>query len=273
MSGMTPRSRAAKKRATQFSVSTCFIDRALPPDSVPARCLALRPDEVERLADYLVRRLPYCYVTKTRLNQRTDKGFTTAEVLGAKFPDRPSVMAGDFGEILTMFFLQHERPEKTRGIRKWRFKEDRNSPAKHSDVIILYRDKEPSPNDFAVCAEAKLKSTTSKFAPIDKAIAGMERDRKGRLTRTLTWLREKAIEYETPREKAYIERFIEAGAVVYKKHFHAVAVIDTALLDGELCKEVSLPNPGEGFDILVLGLDDLKDLYERVYVRALDSEI
>jgi hypothetical protein len=201
-------------------------------------------------------------------------GLSVSEILHNKFPDPGSVMAGDFGEVLTLFYLGSERDEAVRKIRKWRFKQDRTKAAPHSDVIILYRKYEnrASKNDFVICAESKLKSTASTFSPIEKSIEGYNSDKIGRLARTLVWLKEKAIDHENTRSIDFIKRFTDDLInTKFNKQYRAVAIIDSNYLNDELAKSLELPLQNDEFEIIVLGINNLKDLYERSFSRAISE--
>ncbi len=181
-------------------------------------------------------------------------------------------MSGDFGEVLTLFFLSSERPEKTKLVMKWRYKQDRRKPAPHSDVIILHRRKRdaPSKTDFVICAETKQKATHSeRFIPISEAVRGFEKDRIGRLARSLAWLRERAIDRDLPKNITYIERFTNDLSVEYCKYFKAVVILERDLLDKEITRKIGLPGQDASFEIVALGVGSLKSLYEAVFKRAI----
>lgn len=256
-----------------MKVSEIFSPHIMPAGAQPVRCLVLEDTQAKLLEDYLVQQLPWCYTTKKHAKNRAKvTGLSACEFIATKLPDPGSVMSGDFGEILTLLFLSSERVEKTVKVNKWRYKENRLKAAPLSDVILLHRkdDGMPSNQDFVICAEAKQKSTKSKnFFPIEKSIEGFEQDKTGRLARTLTWLREKAIDQEEPEKIKFIDRFTSGHLTVeYKKHFKAVAIVDRNLLDDELIRQLKLPPQDESFEVIVLGIDKLKTLYEIVYARA-----
>lgn len=244
----------------------------MPPDAMQVRCLVLEDGNAKLVEDFLVRSLPWCYTTKTHLRRRVERtGREPSEILANRLPDPGSVMSGDFGEITTMFFLSSERKESTTLIKKWRYKENREKAAPLSDIVILYREapERASKRDFVICAEAKQKATKSKeYVPIAQAVEGFEKDRTGRLARTIAWLREKAIDQEEPEMISLIERFALELDTEYAKYFKAVAVVDRALLDEELTREIDLPQQNSSFEVIVLGINDLKKLYGRVFQRA-----
>lgn len=253
-----------------MKVAQAFAAYKTPKGSIAVRCHVLKDEERAALIDFCVGALPGCYITQALLRERVKAtGKTAAEILANKLPDPGSVMSGDFGEMLTLYFLATERAEEVAMIKKWRFKQDRKKPAPHSDVIVLHRESEDkaSANDFVINAESKQKSTKGSFAPIAKAIEGVTEDQTGRLGRTLAWLREKAIDHGSKKEIALIERFTHELSVGYAKHYKAVAVIDRNFLDHELMRQPS-PKINGTFEVVVIGIKDLKEFYETVFGRA-----
>jgi len=187
-----------------------------------------------------------------QLKQRaTETGKLHSELLANKLSEHGSVMSGDFGEILALYFLSSERTERTILVKKWRYKQDRQSSAPHSDIIIFHRESndEPSKSDFVICAEAKQKATPSKtFIPISKAVEGFYKDSTGRLARTLVWLKEKAIDHESTERIKFLERFTSDLSVEYAKFFKAVAIIDRDFLDEEITRKLDLPKQNSSFE-------------------------
>lgn len=253
-------------------LTRAFESYASPVGALSVRCHVLKQDHATALEDFLVQKLPECYATKAFLRERVaTTGLSVSEILANKLPDRGNVMSGDFGEVLTLFFLSSERSEPTKLIKKWQYKQDRQKPAPHSDVIIFSTENPstPSPHDFVICAESKQKATASnQWFPISAAFKGYETDKIGRLARTLAWLREKAIDQGSTQDIALIERFAIGTAVEYSKYFKAVAIIDRSLLDAEITWQIDLPAQDASFEVVVLGISELKQFYETVYERA-----
>jgi len=119
-----------------------------------------------------------------------------AAIINSKLPDPSATRAGDFGEIL-VYAYQAARalPRATIGPKKWRLKQDRTKPAPCSDVVhfILPTWPAASDQDEVLCAEVKMKSTAGAATPIQDAIADCAKDRTSRLSRTLQWLKERAL--------------------------------------------------------------------------------
>lgn len=119
-----------------------------------------------------------------------------AAIINSKLPDPSATMAGDFGEIL-IYAYQAARalPRATIGAKKWRLKQDRTKPAPGSDVVQFILPEWPAATDQdeVLCAEVKMKSTGGASTPIQDAIADCAKDRTSRLSRTLQWLKERAL--------------------------------------------------------------------------------
>ncbi|MFO3289592.1 Hachiman antiphage defense system protein HamA [Legionella pneumophila serogroup 1] len=254
------------------NITSWFIEYQKPDGAIAVRTHILDDSKQAHIEQYLSRLIPDCYISANVLATRVNEtGFSASEILQNKLPDRGSVMAGDFGEILTLFYLSSERSEPVKKIRKWRYKQDRTKAAPHSDVVILHRNyvDKASKSDFVICAEAKVKSTQSSFCPIEKSIEGYNSDRTGRLARTLVWLKEKAIDQEDSESIEYIKRFTDdLLSTEFKKNYRAVAIIDRNFLDQELQKSLELPTQSEEFEVIVIGITNLKQLYEQSFSSA-----
>lgn len=216
-----------------------------------------------------------CYVTDSAIDQRaTETGATRREIVEVKLPDRGSVMAGDFGEILTSLVQAVEdHQSEVLDPRKWRLKNDRTKAAPRSDVVqfILPEWPEASSDDRLICSEVKTKSTASSQSPILQAITDSEKDSDGRLVKTLVWLRERALDtgLETV-SVGQLDRFIKAVDYPAAIHeFRAVAVVCADLIESEL-EDIELPDL-EDRALMVLVVPDLKATYESVYDSILDT--
>lgn len=186
------------KPSEKEDMFTWFEDHQKLAGAIDVRTHILPEDKISLLEDFLVENLPNCYITNENLAARmAATGLTAPQILQNKIPKPGSVMAGDFGEVTTLFFLGSEIDVAINNIMKWQYKQDRTKAAPHSDVIILHRKdiEQASSNDFVICAESKLKSTKSVFCPIERSIEGYESDKTGRLARTLVWLKEKEIDH------------------------------------------------------------------------------
>jgi hypothetical protein len=214
-----------------------------------------------------------CYIPDDVLAQKAaEHGLSSSTVIATKLPDPGSVMAGDFGEI--MMYLYHASrsyPTYTIGPKKWRLKQERTKPAPGSDVLnfVLPTWPQVSSEDQVLCTEVKTKSTNSDFRPISKAISGCEKDRVGRLSRTLTWLRERAItEALGETTLAHIERYTRATDYPpATKRFFAAAVVCESLVDAEIT--IDAPGtPSSEFEVIIISVPELHRIYNAVYAAV-----
>jgi hypothetical protein len=243
---------------------------SFPQEAISPFVLVRVPEEeadawLEVLADGIRR----CYATDDFLGARAEEiGLSRAEVLASLLPDRGAVMAGDFGEILVFIYQgAAEHPTAVIGPKKWRLKQDRSKPAPYSDVVqfILPTWPNASDQDRILCSEVKTKSTTGDSTPIASAIADCEKDRIGRLAKTLVWLKERAIREDLGTTSiAHLNRFIEAtDHPAAQKRFRAVAVLCTSLLDDEIANAPEVAPDDD--TVLVIAVPNLKQRYEALF--------
>jgi len=263
---------------TTANISEWFQEHSKPEGSIDVTVHILDDSKNPRLQEFMAKEIPSCYISKENLNIRTNvTGYSASQIIKNKIPNPGSVMAGDFGEILTLFYLDGELEEEVLKVKKWRFKQDRNKAAPHSDVILLYKAEKdkPSAKDFVVCAEAKMKSTkNSSTSPIEASITDSDKDKTGRLARTLSWLKEKEIDHGDEDSISFMNRFTrEHLDVSFSKKFRAVAIIDRKFLDEELLKELptAIPVQDDTFEVVVLAIKDLKDLYGASFECAVNE--
>lgn len=225
--------------------------------------------QVALLASLLGVAVRRCYVTDAKLEERHHAtSIAVNQLIEAKIPDRGSVMAGDFGEILSALFqAAGEYPNDVLDPKKWRLKQDRTKPAPYSDVVqfILPEWPDASANDRLLCAEVKTKSTSGAFAPITAAIKDSKKDQGGRLIKTLVWLRERAMDSDLGTVSIQqLDRFIDAVDHPIARHeFKAVAVICSNLVDKEI-KDLDVPLLDTGA-LVVISVPNLKQNYEALF--------
>lgn len=263
-------------KCSNEDISIWFERPNLPEGAIDASVYVVPVEKRQLIADFLVSKLPDCYISNETINlQMQRSGLSRTEIIQNKLPDRGNVMSGDFGEILTLFFLGSNGNGNLKKIQKWRFKQDRLKAAPHSDVILLNCSDptSPSENDYVICAEAKAKATASNsYHPLEKAIEGYNSDKTGRLARTMAWLREKAIEGDIGAEIADINRFtLGATSTTYLKEHKAIAIVDFDFLDQELVKQLEIPTQNTEFELIAIGISDLKALYEECFSRAISE--
>lgn len=239
--------------------------------SVPAEYVATWND----LLRNAVRR---CYISDEQLATRAATVHSTcAEILGAVLPDAGSVMSGDFGEIVGYIYLaSREQATAVIGPKRWRLKQDRTKPAPGSDVVQLVLPQWPnaSADDRLVCGEIKAKATPGAFTPIADAVAGSLKDSTSRLSRTMVWLRERAVLGNIGIVTVdQLNRFINATEYPpYTRQFHAIAVICSNLVQGELATIVP-DNIPPGCALAVISVPNLRDTYTAVYEAVHQSVV
>lgn len=211
-----------------------------------------------------------CYIDDKQLLEKIRSGGNAEEILRHLIPDTGSVMAGDFGEILSFYLLQGKYPpKKLNGPKKWRWKTDRNKPSPKTDVVLFYiASKKSSPDDLLVIGESKVKATDSSRDPIADAIDGTKQDHVSRLAATLVWMRERAIVQVEKGEVNKLNRFIfssEPSNGPYKKWFHAIAIIDRSFLENLIANNHTVPALQDEAKIVVIAIPNLKTKYETVF--------
>lgn len=256
-------------------VSSQFDLYPLPDDAANIRVHVLPAEKSALLEDFIIQEMQSCYIAQELLEERVDvTGCSKSEILETLLPNSGNIMSGDFGEILTLYFLASEQPEALEKIKKWRYKVEKNRASPFTDVVILHRefDNNISNNDFVIAAESKAKATRNNAtAPLKNAIEGALKDRISRLAVTLVWLKEKLILSGTPEEITFIKRFTDdALHKTYNKIFKAVAIVDRALIDEELVKELEIPEHDD-FEVIALAIPNLRDLYRRCFKRVVDE--
>jgi hypothetical protein len=260
-------------------VSTFFIEQHDDP-YVLVKVEASRTDEWTQLLGVPARR---CYIADERLQAIVDaQGHTHRVVIETKIPPKGSVMAGDFGEIMTALYLaSRAHPEETLEPKMWSLKADRTKASQGSDVVQLHLPDWPnaSMNDRVMCAEVKTKSTNTKATPIADALADSAKDRESRLAKTLTWIRERAILGDTTTVRVeHLDRFIKADENPPAKfEFRAVAVISSELVadatSADVFADLELP-PKDVCTLIVVSVPDLKKNYEKLFEQLLgDSDV
>lgn len=229
-------------------------------------------DHAATWADVLGVPFRRCYIDDALLEARVQEtGRPRSELVAATLPDPGSTMAGDFGEILVFLYHAAIEPGTTLiGPKKWRLKQDRRKPAPYSDVVhfVLPAWPRASPHDRLLCSEVKTKSTAGASSPVSSAIADCEKDRTSRLAKTLVWLKERALHEDLGSTTiAHLERFTQAtDHPEYQKHFRAVAIVCTSLLDDELA-DTPDEEPTD-HKVVVIAVPNLKQRYEQVFAAV-----
>jgi len=242
----------------------------------PFHIYRLNDFDVESLLGSITKDFRQCYITNEDLIKLAKKnGISKKQLLESYIlPDKGNIKSGDFGEMISYFFIEEHYADKGYLLfcpRKWLWKDDRNKASPYSDAVGFYRDDEmnPSKNDFIVCVESKMKATKSKKHRIQEAVDGANIDRLTRLGKTLGWLKEKYVKDCNKEKSEYIKRYTDpVGNGTYKKIFKAFTI-----LDKEFEKyEFSLPiKDNDGIAIIVIAIKNLKDVYEANLKRIIES--
>lgn len=242
-------------------------------DNDAYRLVQVSQEDAEEIRASLPEALRRCYISDTRLEERaTDQELPRAAIVQAVLPDRGSIMAGDFGEVLSFIYQAASAlPETALGPKKWRLKDDRRSSAPHTDVVhfILPDWPQPSEDDVVRCAEVKTKSTDGTFSPIHDAVEGAEKDRTGRLAKTLAWLHERVrLGHDLGCvERYHIERFIDAiDHPPVSKEFFAIAVICSSLVGGEM--DDAPAEAPEHCTLVIMSVPALREMYSEIYASV-----
>ncbi|WP_226683624.1 Hachiman antiphage defense system protein HamA [Sutcliffiella horikoshii] len=209
--------------------------------------LILKLDDEMKLLGKLPDYYRKCYIHDHNLEERIKKFELPAEKILENFiPDPGKTMSGEFSEILTyQLIIDMYKEIDLFGPKKWLWKVDRNEPMKKTDVILFGFENEGtvSHEDLVVSAEIKSKATEGEFHPLQDAINGSKDDYVKRMAITLSWLEEQYIRINDLDAKKSIQRFINSIDPEYgpfKKHFKAMAVIDSGIVQNELNREIDL---------------------------------
>lgn len=226
-------------------------------------------ENIKHLLTFLPGKCRACYVTDKKLAENIiGLGKDAEEIIKETYlPDIPSLMSGEFGELLSYNLLQSiYKSENLIGVDKWVWKEDPNKSAlKHDLILIKYDSPNPSIDDSVVLGEVKTKATSSKFNPIEKAIEDISKNHNTKLFKTLYWVKKKYSADSNKKMVDSINRFLTVEMPSYKKQFKAIAVIDDSLLQDEIGKAYSLPNL-ENFELIVISINNLKNTYNEFFL-------
>lgn len=240
--------------------------------------LKLKHQEMQQLMNKLPERFRNCYITDDDLRDRVaNLEIAATEVIESCVPNIGNVMSGEFGEILSYYILMElYKPLQLDGPKKWIWKEDKNKPIQKTDVVLFnYEVDNPSEEDLIVSAEIKSKATRSNsYDPIKNAIEGANDDYLGRLSKTLIWLKDRYIRDNDGESLRELKRFLNpVNYGTYKKHFKAVAIIDSNLLNEELERERDIDTDiiQDDFGLIIISINNLKNTYETTYEKVIDT--
>jgi hypothetical protein len=232
--------------------------------------------DVKNFLDSITVDFRRCYIIDSELKKNARKiGVSKGEFLEqCILPEKGNIKSGDFGEMLSCFFIEEHYAKKGLFIfcpRKWLWKEDRNRASLNTDVVGFHREdvNNPSENDFVVSVESKMEATETPENRIQVAINGANNDRLSRLAKTIKWLKEKYEKDGNKERKEFVERYsepVEKGT--YKKIYKAFAILDKSF------EENKLPLPivdNENITIVVITMKNFKEVYEDNLTRIIKS--
>jgi hypothetical protein len=239
--------------------------------------LNLKSDEIDTFIDKLPPMFRKCYVSNKKLKESKEElEMEYSDIMRSYIPDPGNVMSGEFGEILSYYLLQEKYlPIELLGPKKWLWKDDRNKPVQKTDVIFFNRnDDVPTKDDLLIAAEIKAKATkNNSYDPIKNAVDGAYDDYVRRVGITLSWLKDKYIKEVNKNAVKYLERFrdpIKFGE--YRAHYKAIAIIDEQFFESELKRERKLTDIEGEFEIILISIKGLKDVYEETYMKIFDLD-
>lgn len=227
----------------------------------------LRKNEWANLLAKFPNEFRQCYITDTALAQlSTNLGISKSDFLEKYvIPDKPNILSGDFGEILSYYAVKDNylsKGIKLVGPKKWRYKTEKNKPVMGADALLFHRlqPNKPSKKDILVSIESKMKAVDSKDHRIQDAIDGAENDKKTRIAKTLIWLEEKHAKDGDAGLVQFIQRFKDpATHGDYVKDYKAIAILDKHLEPAETGKAFK---NNQNITVIVFSIDDLKKAYE-----------
>jgi hypothetical protein len=236
----------------------------------------LKPEDREKFLNEITSHFRQCYITDENLNDGANKNQMHASKFLEEFilPSKGNIKSGDFGEMLSYFFVIEHFTLKDIILfapRKWLWKEDRNRASPFSDAVGFYRESNinSSENDFVVCVESKMHATKPDVHRIQEAIDGANNDRISRLAKTIGWLREQYTRKGYPEKREFIERFSNSvGKKTYNKIFKAYVILDKKY---EISEFSQIIKNNDGISIIVITVENLKDIYESNLKRIIES--
>jgi hypothetical protein len=236
----------------------------------------LNISETESFLDAINEEFRKCYILDKDLIEKSSKiDVSKKEYLEQNIlPSVGKIKSGDFGEILTCFFVKEHWSQKGFMLicpRKLIWKIDRNKAMPFTDVVGFYREDimKSSSNDFIVSAESKMKATRSPAHRIQQAIDGAKEDKITRLAKTLGWLKEKYARDGNAELRKFVIRYSDpVNHGTYNKIYKAFTIIDSKFETNELRRPI---NNDEGITLIIISMNNLKDVYEENLKKIIES--
>ena len=222
-----------------------------------------------KLVDELSSRMKTTYISEEEIKNSLRAGNTAEEIISSILPTKGNIQSGDFSEILCFYLIQELYSEvELSGPIKWRWKEAKDDPGKKTDVVLFSFVPGTSPNqdDLVIAAEVKGRATNSGNPRMKDAIEGAKKDSIRRLAITLNWLHDKSIKEADQNLKLVVSRYLKpSDTISYKKHFKAVVVADSLLVNEENDESREFPNLGDEFQAIIISIPKMKDHYESTF--------
>jgi hypothetical protein len=217
-----------------------------------------------------------CYILDKDLAEKSVKeGISKKEFLEQYIlPSVGKIKSGDFGEILSCFFVKEHYNQKDFILvcpRKLIWKIDRDKAMPFTDAVGFYREDtaRTSGKDFVVSVESKMKATRSSVNKIQEAIDGAQKDKTTRLAKTLVWLKQKYAREGNTQMSKFIERYSDPVALgTFSKIYKAFVILDSKFEPSEIRQSM---NNNEGIIMIVVVMNNLKDIYENNLKKIMES--
>jgi hypothetical protein len=236
----------------------------------------LKSSEWNDFVNKLANEVRLCYIDNSELHRLSAiRNLSKAEFLEKYIiPSKPIIKSGDFGEILCFFSVIENLRNKGLSVfapRKWRWKDNKNTPCPCSDVVMfnVANPKKPTAQDTVITVESKMKAVYSKEHRIQNAIDDAAKDKLTRLAKSLNWLEEKYAKQGSEDQRKTVERFKDPATYgTFQKQHKAVAILDSAFEAGEIAKPVTNTH---GIVVIVFSINDLKKVYEETRLNVFKS--
>ena len=229
----------------------------------------LKEDQISTFIERLPSLFLNCYASPEKIEKATQSGIARRDVISTYIPDKPNIMSGEFGEILSFHIMKDKYAIfNPYAPLKWRYKESNNTPSHKTDFVLICHDKS---SDFIVAAECKAKATQQTDNPIIEAIKGMKKDVLTRLADTLVWLKSKAMQEGNIESVKKLQKLLDPVAYgSYEKKFKAIAIIDKDLFIEPLHTQEDIAGLNFDFELIAIVIPSLKKNYETIFEKILE---
>jgi hypothetical protein len=219
------------------------------------------------------------YLTDEDLEWRTNEfGTSRAEEIEDKIPNNPTIMSGEFSEILCYYIVPEKYlPDSNLRPPKWKWKESKNNPAHFTDVILFYQNAlaTPKADDCLISIESKARATrpNSTESSLQNAINDARKDYISRLGESLFHLKTRYKDDKNAEAVRQLERFMDVAKYpTFLKHFKAVATVDVSFTDTHINNVTHIPNDIlDTFEVILIRIKDLKGAYEQTFANILTT--